>query len=100
MTSVGIWFVYIPWKVASLNLTPLDFSKIVLCFAISSIMATQLGGRRLIPRFGAGPLMIAAMCCFSPCLALAVLAPTYLLMLLAVIPSLSWREHLRPRANS
>ena len=30
--------------------------------------------------------MIAAMCCFSSCLALAVLAPTYLLMLLAVIP--------------
>ncbi|MGA0259346.1 MAG: MFS transporter [bacterium] len=86
MISVGIWFVYIPWKVAVLNLTPLDFSKVLLCFAISSITATQLGGRRLIPRFGAGPLMIAAMCCFSPCLALAVLAPTYLLMLLAVIP--------------
>ena len=25
MISVGIWFAYIPWKVASLNLTPLDF---------------------------------------------------------------------------
>ena len=86
MISVGIWFVYIPWKVASLSLTPLDFSKVLLCFAISSITATQLGGCRLIPHFGAGPLMIAAMCCFSSCLALAVLAPTYLLVLLAVIP--------------
>ena len=85
MISVGIWFVYVPWKVAALNLTLLDFSKVLLCFAISSITATQLGGRRLIPRFGAGPLMIAAMCCFSSCLALAVLAPTYLLMLLSFL---------------
>ena len=37
MISVGIWLVYIPWRVASLNLTPLDFSKLLLCFAISSI---------------------------------------------------------------
>ena len=86
MISVGIWFACIPWKVASLNLTPLDFSKVLLRFAISSITATQLGDRRLIPRFGAGSLMIAAMCCFSSCLVLAVLAPTYLLRLLAVIP--------------
>ena len=100
MISVGIWFVYIPWKVASLNLTPLDFSKILLCFAISSITATQLGGRRLIPRFGAGPLMIAAMCCFSPCLALAVLAPTYLLMLLAVIPCGFFFGLVAPLSNS
>ena len=42
MISVGIWFAYIPWKVASLNLTPLDFSKVLLRFAISSITATQL----------------------------------------------------------
>ena len=40
MISVGIWFAYIPWKVASLNLTPLDFSKVLLRFAISSITAT------------------------------------------------------------
>ena len=40
MISVGICFAYIPWKFASLNLTPLDFSKVLLRFAISSITAT------------------------------------------------------------
>ena len=85
MISVGIWFAYIPWKVASLNLTPLDFSKVLLRFAISSITATSLRPSVDPPLW----CRIAddrsnVLLFFLPCE--AVLAPTYLLMLLAVIP--------------
>ncbi|HCV85211.1 MAG TPA: hypothetical protein DGB85_01290 [Deltaproteobacteria bacterium] len=86
MISVDIWSVYIPWKVTSLNLTLLDFSKLLIRFAISSIISTQFGGRRLIPRFGVGLLIIAAIFRFSSYLALVVLAPAYVTVLLAIIP--------------
>ena len=86
LISIGLWFVYIPWKVEQLGLSPIDFSKALLCFALSTIGSTQLGGRWLIPRFGAGKVMVWAMFAFSPSLVGMVLSPSYLWLLLGSLP--------------
>ena len=100
MNSVGIWFVYIPRKVTSLHLTLLDFSKLLICFAISSITSTQFGGRRLIPSFGVGLLTVVAIFRFSSCLALAVPASAYVTVLLEIIPCGFFFNFVAPSATA
>ena len=53
MTSVAIWFVFIPWKVNLLSMTETQLGFVFMIFGLGSLISIQVTNRILLRQFSA-----------------------------------------------
>ena len=57
MTSVAIWFVFIPWKVNLLSMSESQLGFVFMIFGLGSLFSIQITNRILLRRYSAESLI-------------------------------------------
>lgn len=81
--AIGTWVLYIPKVKERLDLTDGDLGLAILCFSFGLLCIIPFSST-LLQRFGLGRLSLVGVICFGLLLCLPVIAPTYLLLCIAL----------------
>jgi len=86
LSTLGIYFVYIPWNLERLNLVETDLGLWLLIFGIFNFISNQITGRLIAPKIGSKNIIIIGTIIIAICPLLLVSINSYSMFMFIALP--------------